>query len=315
MPPKRTNWGDIPQLAHVKDKDPQGKWIECSLCELRIKVRAPYGMTEWVNHCDSTKHINRTNAPPKKEVIDPEGPNKRPKINLPCPGFGYGKNQELLALYNIYKKEDSLNDAITIRCLEGRWTAHSIDCTNLAVFDRKSQRPDKLACEACFTFPKAQVIKDRVKRMEKIMRVEQHLMEANASESAYHEVSNFMKRNVNSASDTTKLLMKRCQKYLEHHQWIKRNLTQKKIEQKNAVKKETTTTEEQKHSVSLSPQPELKSESQGDQMTPNQTQEKAAAAASIREEMEVFKNKMKEDQLEFKENLRLQLMFNPQQQK
>ena len=57
MPPKKISWGDIPNNEFVKKKDEtSGRWIECSLCCLVIKVRASYGFTEWVNHCESTRH-------------------------------------------------------------------------------------------------------------------------------------------------------------------------------------------------------------------------------------------------------------------
>ena len=29
MPPKKFNWGDIPNINQVKDKDKNGKWFHC----------------------------------------------------------------------------------------------------------------------------------------------------------------------------------------------------------------------------------------------------------------------------------------------
>ena len=63
MPPKKIAWGVIPNSEFVKKKDEDtGRWIECSLCNIVIKVRATYGFTEWVNHCSSTKHTVHVTA-------------------------------------------------------------------------------------------------------------------------------------------------------------------------------------------------------------------------------------------------------------
>ena len=60
MPPKKITWGDIPNSDFVKDKDNvNGRWIECRLCNVRIKVRATFGFTEWEHHCASTKHCDK----------------------------------------------------------------------------------------------------------------------------------------------------------------------------------------------------------------------------------------------------------------
>ena len=57
MPPKKMSWGDIPNNEFVKKRDESnGRWIECNLCCLVIKVRATCGFTEWVNHCKSTRY-------------------------------------------------------------------------------------------------------------------------------------------------------------------------------------------------------------------------------------------------------------------
>ena len=43
-------------LLKKKKDETNGRWIECSLCCLVIKVRAMYGFTEWVIHCASARH-------------------------------------------------------------------------------------------------------------------------------------------------------------------------------------------------------------------------------------------------------------------
>ena len=60
MPPKKITWGDIPHCEFVKDKDIiNGRWIECGLCNVKIKVRATFGFTEWEHHCASNKHCEQ----------------------------------------------------------------------------------------------------------------------------------------------------------------------------------------------------------------------------------------------------------------
>ena len=61
MPPKKRNWGDIPNINHVKEKDEDGKWIECCLCNIRIRVRSQFCLTEWSMHCSGIKHCNLAN--------------------------------------------------------------------------------------------------------------------------------------------------------------------------------------------------------------------------------------------------------------
>ena len=122
MPPKKITWGDIPNNKFVKNKNgDNGKWIECSICCVVIRVRATYGFTEWINHCSSNKHC--------QPVKDKDGtgdmnkltsyfdlnkdqsnttfslkprPAKKTKLINQCPGFNYDKNPELLQLYNKY---------------------------------------------------------------------------------------------------------------------------------------------------------------------------------------------------------------------
>ena len=76
--------------------------------------------------------------------------NKRTKVVIPCPGFNYGKNSELLQLYNKYKKNERINQAFFIHFQNGIGSAHSIDCTKEAIMTRQSRRGDKCACQKCF---------------------------------------------------------------------------------------------------------------------------------------------------------------------
>ena len=52
-------------------------------------------------------------------------------------------------------------------CRKGIWSAHSSQCSNEAVTTRHGKRSDKRACQKCFWFSSIQLVKDRVKRMEK----------------------------------------------------------------------------------------------------------------------------------------------------
>ena len=43
MPPKKITWGVVPNSEFVKKKDEDnGRWIECNLCDVVIKIRATY---------------------------------------------------------------------------------------------------------------------------------------------------------------------------------------------------------------------------------------------------------------------------------
>ena len=146
MPPKKITWGDIPHCEFVKDKDIiNGRWIECGLCDVKIKVRATFGFTEWEHHCASNKHChkvkdhlgtegmtkltkyfdtskvknnNNTSLPNKSTSI--KSPlSEKSKMSNPCPGFYYVKNPEFLHLYSKYKKKDTLNESILIQYRNG----------------------------------------------------------------------------------------------------------------------------------------------------------------------------------------------------
>jgi len=245
MPPKKVAWGDIPNEVFIEDKDnDKGKWIKCKICHVVIRVRASFGFTEWENHCSSLRHCQKVkdqllignsskltsyfisdNSNKKKEnPTDVKlSSNKRIKLVTPCPGFSFGKNPELLQLYHKYRKNDTLNKSIFIHCRDGVWSTHSCECTNEAVRNRNSKRVDKNACKKCFEFPSIQLVKDRIKRMEKILHVEQYLTKPRASKTGYLEVSNFMRTNVTQASPATLLLRERCLKYISHHDWLEEN--------------------------------------------------------------------------------------------
>ena len=171
-------------LSKKKDED-NGKWIECSLCRIVIKVRATFAFTEWVNHCSSNRHcqlvIGRHDSGCMKQLTsyfdiskdENESkislklpPSKKIKLINPCPGFTYGRNPELLQLYNKYKKRDALNDSIFIHCRNGVWSVHSSQCSNEAVTTRGGKRTDKRACQKCFEFKSRKLVKDRVQRID-----------------------------------------------------------------------------------------------------------------------------------------------------
>ena len=256
MPPKKFQWKDIPHQNHVKNKDDLGKWIECAICNITIRIRAQYGFTEWKTHCEGVKHCKLINGndpnnaskitshfknSPKapcsilQDVLAPKG-----KVAQTCPGFSYGKNSEFVALYSKYKRKDALNDSISIRYEDGKWTVHSKDCTNVMIPSRASQRSDRYACEKCFTYSGRQMIKERIKRMHKIMIVEQYLTEHKPSETGSIAVTKFLKTNVKTASPNTLDLMKRCRQYLEHQTWLKKHIV--KLQQYDQKDKTTKTT-------------------------------------------------------------------------
>ena len=68
MPPKKRSWGDIPHVNDVKDKDTNGKWIHCKICDVCIRVRSQFSMSEWQIHTDGIKHAQLSNANTLKNV-------------------------------------------------------------------------------------------------------------------------------------------------------------------------------------------------------------------------------------------------------
>ena len=241
MPPKKFSWGDIPNLNEIKDKDKHGKWIHCKTCDVKIKVRCQFSLTEWRFHIDSIKHTELANSTALKDVPKitnfftkkqvnkislPQRacpPKKRKKI-ITCPGFYYGNNSELLSLYAKYKMEDQITPAIQIRCNNGVWSTFSIDCTGEKVIGRQSSRYDKTACDACFNYPSLSKLKFRIRRMDTVMRIEQFLMAPKSSLTGYIAVSKFVKSNTSLASPEILTLIKRCKHYQQHHKWMDDNI-------------------------------------------------------------------------------------------
>ena len=123
MPPKKKCWGDIPNESEIEDRDVHGKWILCKICNIKIRIRAQYSLTEWKTHLDSVRHNELSKSKvlrscqkltdffPKKrlmektEIQSPAPPKKRNKI-ISCPGFHYSNNSDYLSLYAKYQKED-----------------------------------------------------------------------------------------------------------------------------------------------------------------------------------------------------------------
>ena len=62
MPYKKNAWGDIPHESYVKDKDDNGRWIVCDLCDIKIRCRSQYCFPEWVTHCSWVKHSKIANC-------------------------------------------------------------------------------------------------------------------------------------------------------------------------------------------------------------------------------------------------------------
>ena len=126
--------------------------------------------------------------------------------------------------YTTSKKKDSLNESFVIHLQNGTWSTHSNDCSREAVMARYSKCGDKHACQKCFDFPYIQLVKDRVKRMERIYHIEQYITEPTASKTGYLEVTNFLKTNISNSSPASKLLRERCVKYISHSDWIEKNI-------------------------------------------------------------------------------------------
>ena len=68
MPPKKVDWGDIPNDVYVKDKDHLGKWIECDICNIKIRIRSQFCFTEWDTHCSGVNHFQIVNSKALKNV-------------------------------------------------------------------------------------------------------------------------------------------------------------------------------------------------------------------------------------------------------
>ena len=62
MPPKKVSWGDIPNISEVDDKDVNGKWILCKICNVKIRICSQYSLTEWKMHIHGVKHNEIANS-------------------------------------------------------------------------------------------------------------------------------------------------------------------------------------------------------------------------------------------------------------
>ena len=77
------------------------------------------------------------------------------------------------------------------------------------MFNRKSLKPDKNACEKCFNFKDKLIVRDRIKRLDRIFAIENYLMETKFSETGNLEISKFLKANVSDASPNALKLRER----------------------------------------------------------------------------------------------------------
>ena len=82
-------------------------------------------------------------------------------------------------------------------------------------------RPDRKACEKCFNFPSIEKVRFRIRRMKRILAIENYLMETKSSETGNLEITKFLKSNVTDASPSALKLRERCKQYVSHRQWLK----------------------------------------------------------------------------------------------
>ena len=68
MPLKKVEWGDIPNIDCVKDRDLFGTWIECNICDVKIHGRSQFCFTEWNTHCSGVKYSKVANSKALKDV-------------------------------------------------------------------------------------------------------------------------------------------------------------------------------------------------------------------------------------------------------
>ena len=141
-------------------------------------------------HLSSQKKRNNDNPPHESTTKKHK---KMKTMIMSCPGFFYGKNSDLLPIYQKYKKNDQINGSIKILCNDGNWSIHSIECTGEEVRGRKSSRTDYKACTACFNFPSLQNIRFRIRRIENILHIENYLMGSKSSDTAYIAISKCLK--------------------------------------------------------------------------------------------------------------------------
>ena len=68
MPLKKVEWGDIPNIECVTERDLFGTWIECNICDVKIRVRSQFCFTEWNTHCSGVKHSKVANSKAFQDV-------------------------------------------------------------------------------------------------------------------------------------------------------------------------------------------------------------------------------------------------------
>ena len=64
--------------------------------------------------------------------------------------------------------------------------------------------------------------------MERILHLEQYLIESKSSEAGNIAISKFLKSNLSSALPETLTLLNRCKNYQIHHKWMQDNYTKLK---------------------------------------------------------------------------------------
>ena len=106
----------------MQDKDVNGKWIHYKTCNVKIRIRSQFSLTEWKMYTGGVKHNELPNSKAlkncqkptkfffkKKRLIEKTSPQstippKKCNKIISCPGFYYGNNSDLLPLYAKYKK-------------------------------------------------------------------------------------------------------------------------------------------------------------------------------------------------------------------
>ena len=68
MPLKKTEWGDVPHIEYVKERDVFGTWIQCGICDVKIRIRSQFCFTEWEMHCSGVKHCKLANSKALKDL-------------------------------------------------------------------------------------------------------------------------------------------------------------------------------------------------------------------------------------------------------
>ena len=129
----------------------------------------------------------------------------------------------MLPLYDKYKRNDDVNGSLNIIHNHGKWSIHSINCNGEQVNNRKSLRPDKKACKYCFNYSLIEKIRFRIRRMNRILTIENFSMETKSSNAEFWDITKFLKSNIVDASESILKLRERFKQYISHHLWLKDN--------------------------------------------------------------------------------------------